>query len=72
MPAEVVGIVCQVAARALGRKPDEAGYTSETVPDYAYTLNSRVAGGPFALLDDEKETLEPYRRPAGPIRTSRR
>jgi hypothetical protein len=72
MPDDIVGITCQVAARALGRKPDESGITSETVPDYAYTVNAAAVAGPFGLLADEKEALEVYRRPAAPIRTSAR
>lgn len=64
LPGELVALVCQVAGRAMGTPPDEAGYTSETIGNYSYSLGGTAAAGALGLLDDEKAALEPYRRRA--------
>lgn len=67
IPDDIVAVVCQVAGRAFGTLPTDAGITSETLTPYAYTIGAAAAAGPMGLLDDEKRALKKYRRPTRPI-----
>lgn len=68
VPDEVIGVTCQVASRALGSQPDQAGVTQETYAGYSYTLGTAAASGGFGLLAAETEVLGDYMAPAvGPI-----
>lgn len=62
VPDDIVAVVCQIVARALGRAPDSSGLTSETIEGYSYSLGSAAAAGPLGLLPDERLILESYRR----------
>jgi hypothetical protein len=70
-PADLVGIVCAVALRALGRAPLEGGLTSETIDGYSYSVGSTGAAGPFGFLPDERAVLDTYRLSAGSIQLTR-
>lgn len=65
VPGDIVAVVCQVAARALGQPPDDSGKTSETIAGYSYTVGTAAASGAVGLLPDEKAVLDRYKRPAG-------
>lgn len=65
VPGDIVAVVCQMAARALGQAPDDSGKTSETIAGYSYTVGTAAASGAVGLLPDEKAVLDRYRRPAG-------
>lgn len=68
VPDEIVALVCQVAARALGVEPDQSGVSQETISGYSYTLGSAAAAGGLGLLPAEKEVLADYMAPnARPI-----
>ena len=61
IPQEIVAVVCQVAARALGRPADGTGVTSESIAGYSYTVGSAAAAGGVGLLPDEKRICRRYR-----------
>lgn len=64
-PDTIVGIVCQIAGRALGRPADSAGLTGESIEGYSYTVGTAAASGAFGMLPDERRTLDRYARRAG-------
>lgn len=68
IPGEIVAIVCQIAGRALGTKPDDSGYTQESIGNYSYSVGGAAAAGAVGLLADEKRILDRYRRVGGQIR----
>jgi hypothetical protein len=63
VPADIVAVVCQIAARALGRAADEAGMTQESIEGYSYSIGAAAAAGPMGMLSDECMVLDRYRRP---------
>lgn len=63
IPDEIVALTCQVAARALGVRPDESGVSQETISGYSYTLGSAAAAGGLGLLPAEEEVLKNYMAP---------
>jgi len=71
IPDDIVGIVCSVALRALGRQPLEGGLTSESIDGYSYSVGAAGAAGPFGFLDSERAVLDTYQLPAGSISVSR-
>jgi hypothetical protein len=62
IPADIVGVVCQIAARALGRPADQAGITQENIDGYGYSIGSAAAAGGFGMLEAEREVCDRYRR----------
>lgn len=60
VPDDVVAVVCQVAGRAYGTKPQDSGNTTQTLGDYSVGTGSAAAQGPLALMADEKATLARY------------
>jgi hypothetical protein len=70
VPADIVGVVCQMAARALGQAPDATGMQQESIAGYSYTVGGAAASGPVGLMADEKAALDVYRRVGGSIRIS--
>lgn len=69
LPAEVVQVVLQMAARAMGIKADQSGYTSENIDGYSYGIGSAAASGAIGMLPDERATLDAYRRVGGSVST---
>lgn len=67
VPSDVIGVVCQMAARALGRAAEESGITQESIAGYSYTVGSVAAAGAVGMLPEEKTTLDRYRRLLGQI-----
>lgn len=65
VPGDVRAVVCSIALRALGRKPDEAGLMSESIDGYSYQVGSAGAAGPLGMLPDEHAALDVYRQTAG-------
>lgn len=70
-PADILGIVCAVSLRALGRQPLDGGLNSETIDGYSYSVGSTGAAGPFGFLPDERAILDTYRLQASTIQTGR-
>jgi hypothetical protein len=66
IPADVVGIVCDLAAAALDSPPEESGVQSETWSDYSITTGSQFPGG-VRLTQSMKDSLTPYMSPAGTV-----
>lgn len=67
VPDDVIAVVCQLAGRAFGTKPEDAGVTSETLGGYTYGVGAAAAAGPLGMLDDEKRAMRKYQRPTRPI-----
>lgn len=65
VPDVIVGIVCQVVARALTVDPDSTGYQGETIEGYSYTVGAAAAQGAAGLLAGEREVLNLFRRVGG-------
>lgn len=63
VPDDIVALVCQVAARALGSPADQSGITTESMEGYTYTLGAAAAAGGLGLLPAEKEILTGYMAP---------
>jgi hypothetical protein len=70
IPADVIDVVCSMAARSLSRGPDSGAIQSESIAGYSYTLGATAAAGTVGLLNDEKAALDVYRRRGGSIRLS--
>jgi hypothetical protein len=62
VPDDIVAVVCQVAGRAYGTKPQDSGHTTQTLGDYSVGTGSAAAQGPLSLMADEKATLARYAR----------
>lgn len=69
IPDDIVGVVCSIVTRALGREPADAGLVSESIAGYSYQLGSAAAAGGFGMLQAEKDILETYKRVGGRIDT---
>lgn len=67
VPDEVIGVVCSVVLRALGRPVDGGATQSETIAGYSYTVGVIGAAGPMGLLPAEREILAPYGRVVGSV-----
>ena len=67
-PADIVGVACNVALRALGADPLDSGVVSESIDGYSYRLGVIGSAGSYGLLPDEARVLDRYRRPYGTIR----
>lgn len=61
VPAEVVAVVCQMAARVYGSPADQSGVQQESLGGYSYTVGSAAASGAAGLLAAEKAVLDRYR-----------
>lgn len=70
VPDDIVGVVCSIVLRALGREPADAGITSESIQGYSYSLGSAGAAGAFGMLQAEKDVLDTYNRVGGWVNTS--
>lgn len=65
VPEDIVAVVCQMAMRAYGIRPDDAGKTSESIANYSYSTGGAAAAGGVGMLNDERAVLDRYRRPGG-------
>lgn len=68
-PRALVGVVCNIVLRALGRDPLDGGTIREQIDNYSYSLGSASGAGAYGLLPDEMRILNSFRRPASSIRT---
>jgi hypothetical protein len=66
-PDDVVAVVCNVAARALGSPPENSGVNTESITNYSVTLGPVGAAGAVGLFRDEQAILDRYRRQAGTV-----
>jgi len=65
---DIIGVVCSIVLRALGRDPIDAGITQEAIQGYSYSIGSAGAAGGFGLLQAEKDILDAYLRVGGSVR----
>jgi hypothetical protein len=70
VPDDIIGVVCSIVMRALGREPVDAGMTTESIQGYSYTLGSAAAAGGFGMLQAERDILDTYARVGGWVNTS--
>lgn len=70
IPADIVAVVCQIAARAIGSPATESGITQEALGAYSYSRGGAAGAGPFGLLADERAVLDRYRTPIGNIQVA--
>jgi YD repeat-containing protein len=63
IPDDLIGVVCQITGRALGRPVEEAGVTQESIAGYSYSVGTAAASGPYGMLPDERRILDRYARP---------
>jgi hypothetical protein len=68
IPADIVAVVCQMAGRAMGTPADEAGYASESIGTYSYSVGAAAAAGGVGMLADERAVLDRYRIVGGMAR----
>lgn len=64
IPADVVGVVCDMVAAALDSPPEEVGEQSETLGPFTRTVGSQFPGG-IRLTQSMKDSLLPYMATAG-------
>lgn len=62
VPDAVRAVVCNMAARVLGQKPEEGGVQQESIVGYSYSVGAAGAAGPAGLMNDERAVLDRYRR----------
>lgn len=67
IPGDVVAVVCQMVGRVLDSAVSSPGLRSEMIDDYKADLGGGLVSGSIALVPDEKETLDKYRRRAGSV-----
>lgn len=65
VPDAIVGVVCSIALRTLGQSPTDGAVVSESIDDYSYRIGAAGAAGAYGLLQDERESLNRYRRAGG-------
>lgn len=70
IPDDIIGVVCSIVTRALGRPPEDSGMTSESIAGYSYAIGAVGAAGAFGLLNGEKAILDAYCRVGGQIQTA--
>lgn len=66
IPAEVVSVVAQVAARALGVAPDATAVQQQSAGPFSASLGAAASAGAFGLLLPERLILDRYTGGCGP------
>jgi len=61
-PDAVVAVVCQMALRAFGVDPQTSGHQQESIGGYSYSVGTSAAAGGVGMLNEERRTLDLYRR----------
>lgn len=70
IPDDIIGVVCSIVMRALGREPTDAGMTSESIQGYSYTIGVVGAAGALGLLNSEMAILDAYCQVGGNVQTA--
>lgn len=70
VPDDVIGVVCQMAARAFGVPASGAGVSQESLGAYSYTVGTAAASGGFGMLPDERRIADSYRHDLGSLTVS--
>lgn len=66
IPGDVVAVVCQMVGRVI--LSDAApGLRSESIDDYQYQLGGGIVSGAVALVPEERQALDRYRRRVGSV-----
>lgn len=65
LPDDIVGVVCSIVTRTLGRRPEDSAVSQESIAGYSYSIGSAGAAGGFGLLPDERATLDGYKGAGG-------
>lgn len=61
VPAELVGVCCQIAGRALGVSSESGGVQQESLGSYSYSVGSAAASGAFGMLPAELALVDSFR-----------
>lgn len=69
VPADVVGIVCDMVAAALDSPPEDVGVQSETVGPFSMSTGTQFPGG-IRLTQSMKDALAGYRSEVGTAKIS--
>lgn len=64
IPGDVIAVVCQMAARAYGVNPADAGVNNERIGEYSYGIGAAASSGAVGMLLPERSILDRYRTPA--------
>lgn len=67
VPATVVAVCCQMAARAFGVAPEDSGRQQESIAGYSYSVGIAAASGAVGMLQGERELLDQFRATVGSI-----
>lgn len=67
IPSDVVGVVCQMVLRVVMGVGSSPGLKSEAIDDYQYALGGSLVSGTVALVPEERELLDRYRRRTGSV-----
>lgn len=68
IPADVIGVVCDLAAAALDTPPEQSGVQSETLGPFSMSSGSKYPG--VLLTQAMKDSLAPYTAPVGTAQVS--
>lgn len=71
VPADVLSVVCGMAARTLTAPTKAGGVVSETIGSYSYRLDSAGAGIGVAMGSEDRRILARYRNAATTIKVTR-
>ena len=68
IPADVIGVVCDLAAAAMDTPPEQSGVQSETLGPFSMSSGSKYPG--VLLTQAMKDSLAPYTAPVGTAQVS--
>lgn len=62
VPADIVAVVCSMAARAVSVESAQVGHSQDTAGPFSFTIGSAAANGAVGMMADERRVLDRYRR----------
>src|SRR3954470_6768383 len=62
VPDDIVAVTCNIAARSLGVRAEDAAVTSQTITNFSESYGPVGAAGPVGLFSSETMVLDRYRR----------
>lgn len=71
VPADIIAVVCSVAGRAFGVRPQDTAIAQETIGSYNYSTGSAASSGGVGFLLPERAVLDRYVRHGGTVEAVR-
>lgn len=71
VPGDIVAVVCSVAGRAFGVRPQDTAISQETIGQYNYSTGSAASSGAVGFLLPERAVLDRYVRHGGAVEVVR-